>query len=278
MSKIYEVYSTARTDGKLHSWGARRTLEEAELVMKERFTGKNEEWAKKHHERWWIEEIDTTSLFEIPSKPTPRESFTVEATEVESRPGIWNTLSVDVKNTAGEVVAHYKRNHPGLMRTFEPFRQGDRLFTLISQDYTCTAVLDLESGEVVASEKPHSNGFCPVGFYVPDWWDLHDESILPGSKYWSDHDELPKGDFGFVWGCIWGDDSSWKVQYLDLSRVQQGEIKRDERFGYVKLAARPELDAKEFIRCSFYGGKASVEFDVEQDFDLNSGEPIDPLE
>jgi hypothetical protein len=33
-----------------------------------------------------------------------------------------------------------------------------------------------------------------------------------------------------------GDDSSWKVQYLDLSRVQQGVVRRDERFGYLELA------------------------------------------
>jgi len=26
------------------------------------------------------------------------------------------------------------------------------------------------------------------------------------------------GAFGFIWGCVWGDDASWKVQYLDLSR------------------------------------------------------------
>lgn len=43
------------------------------------------------------------------------------------------------------------------------------------------------------------------------------------------------GDFGFVWGCVWGDDSSWKVQNLDLSAVQDGVIRRDERFGYLKL-------------------------------------------
>lgn len=149
MSKIYEVYSTASSNGELHSWGARRTREEAELLMEKRFTGKNKEWAKKYHERWWVEEIDTTGLFELPSKPTPRENFTAEASEAESRPGTWNTLSVDVKTSSGDVVARYERNHPR-----------------------------------------------------------------------SDHDELPKGDFGFVWGCIWGDDSSWKVQYLDLSRIR----------------------------------------------------------
>lgn len=186
MSKIYEVWSIALSDGKPHSWGARRTEEEANQLLQERSTGKHEDWAKKHHGRWWVEETDTTGLFEFPSKPTPRERFTAEATQVESRPGTWNTLSVDVKDSDGGVVAEYQRNYSSLMQTFEPFRQGDRLFALISQDYTCTSVLDLQSGEIVASEEPSSGGFCPVGFYVPDWWDLHDSSVLPGSKHWSD--------------------------------------------------------------------------------------------
>tara|TARA_R110002096_G_scaffold114712_1_gene248686 strand:- start:1069 stop:1905 length:837 start_codon:yes stop_codon:yes gene_type:complete len=278
MSKIYEVWSIARSDGKPHSWGARKTRDEAEILLGERSTGEHEEWAQKHHSRWWIEEIDTTGLFEIPSKPAPRDRFTADTTQVESRPGTWNTLRVDIRDEDSTVVAQYTRNYPSLMQTFEPFRQGDRLFALISKDYTCSSVLDLQTGEVIASEEPSSGGFCPVGFYVPDWWDIHDGSVLPGSKHWSDDYELPKGDFGFVWGCVWGDDSSWKVQYLDLSTVQQGQLARDDRFGYVKLAARSELAAREFIGCQFYGGKASVRFDVEQEFDLSTGEAIDDME
>ena len=55
-------------------------------------------------------------------------------------------------------------------------------------------------------------------------------------EYWNADQEWPVGDFGFVWGGVWGDDSSWKLQYLDLSRVQEGIIVRDERFGYLELA------------------------------------------
>jgi hypothetical protein len=41
--------------------------------------------------------------------------------------------------------------------------------------------------------------------------------------------------FGFVAGCHWGDDCSWKIQYLDLSEAHKGKIKRDDRFGYIEL-------------------------------------------
>ena len=152
------------------------------------------------------------------------------------------------------------------------------MFALISTDYTATSVMDLATGKVIASETPDSNGFCPVGFYVPDWWDVNDDSVLPGSHYWSDDNELQKGDFGFVWGCIWGDDSSWKIQFLDLSKIQDGEIFREERFGYVKLAADPNVHPKEFIDCSFFDGKCRVSLKTESEFDLDTGKLVDDYE
>jgi hypothetical protein len=172
-----------------------------------------------------------------------------------------------------------------MLDTFEPFRQGPRDLALISRDYTRTAVLDLISGEVIAEEASGSNGsgFCPVGFYVPDWWDVLHAAAIPGAKYWTADAEWPVGEFGFVWGCHWGDDTSWKVQYLDLSRVKQGVITRDDRFGYVELATRgfrspcidPEASQESksppFILVSKYEGIAKVTFALEMNFDLASG-------
>jgi hypothetical protein len=150
-------------------------------------------------------------------------------------------------------------------------------------------VLDLESGSVIAEEMYESEeqalgGFCPVGFYVPDWWDLHDGSLIPGSEYWDANKEWPNGDFGFVWGCQWGDDSSWKVQYLDLSQIQQGVLRREERFGYLELATfgfeNPcfELDAAiqnsappPFIHVWRRNGEPQVSFAVRMTFDLDTG-------
>jgi hypothetical protein len=176
-----------------------------------------------------------------------------------------------------------------LLRTFEPFRQGNRDFALISPDYTKTAVLDLESGSAIAEEIDEPDaisgaGFCPVGFYVPDWWDVNDGSQIPGSKYWGADCEWPNGDFGFVWGCQWGDDLSWKVQYLDLSRVQLGVVRREERFGYLELATfgfenpcfRPDSATQKsppppFIQVWRENGTPQVRFAIQMIFDLESG-------
>ena len=267
LAKIYEVRSIARRDGVMHSWGARHSRTEAEAVLAKRIADKA--WADKYHERWWIEEVDTTGLFAIPPPPVPRDRFSTRVREVATGGGTWSTCHVDILDETGRVVADYDRNHPSLYRTFEPFRQGDRMFALISTDYTATSVMDLVTGRVVAAEEPSEMGFCPAGFYVPDWWDINDGSILPGSMLWKNHHELPKGDFGFVWGCVWGDDQSWKVQHLDLSRVREGKILRDERFGYIELASHPKLDPKDFIECSFHSDGCTVTFSVLAPFNLD---------
>jgi hypothetical protein len=266
---IYEV--RGRGAETILSYGVRHTLEEAQQLLaesQERVSG-----VGGKVDDWWIEEIDQAGLFEVPGRPTPRERFTtrVRGTSV---PGRWETVHVDVLEGT-RVVASYDRNY-SMLRTFEPFRQGDRFFALISPDYTATSVLDLQTGQIIASEKPLPAGFCPVGFYVPDWWDVNKGHVLPGSLYWSTEHEWPSaGDFGFVWGCIWGDDSSWKVQFLDLSEVQQGRIRREERYGYVKLATRPEAAAREFIRLRSWEGKRHVEFAALEEYDLATGQRTD---
>jgi hypothetical protein len=211
------------------------------------------------------------SSFEVPPRPTPRERYTTRVAVTE-QPGTWPTVHVDVLD--GDVVAaSYDRNY-SMLNTFEPFRQGDRTYALVSPDYTATSVLDLQTGQIIASEDPNAGGFCPAGYYVPDWWDLHDGRMLPGSTHWRPvDDEWPIGDFGFVWGCVWGDDSSWKVEYLDLSAVRGGVIRRDHRFGYLRLATNSKLDPSEFIRCSSSQGRRRVQFAIQVEHDLTTGRP-----
>jgi hypothetical protein len=296
---IYRVYGLHEGREKDYFFGAFRTRAEAnvriaELCAKE-MNGEN--WAKRHHDRGFvIRETVVDTDFEIPPSPKPRDRYFVKGTPKPNRPGTWDSTIVEVFRRASssdglEKAFEYERYY-SLLQTFEPFRQGSREFALISRDYTKTAVLELASGVVIAEEidepgAPAGGGFCPVGFYVPDWWDVNDCSVIPGSEYWTADREWPNGDFGFVWGCHWGDDSSWKVQYLDLSRVQEGVVQRDDRFGYVELATSgyvsPSLTLDppaianskppHFISVSRYKGAMKVTFAVELVFSLESGQP-----
>lgn len=292
--RIYGVHTGREKDTYL---GAFRTVEEAQeeiekLKMRE-MHGKN--WAQQYHDKGFdIREVVVTTEFEIPSLPKPRDKFVVKVTAKPNRPGTWDSMRIEVFRRSAspngiERICEYERNH-AMFQTFEPFRQGNREFALISRDYTRSAVLDLASGNVIAEEVQNGSpgeGFCPVGFYVPDWWDVNDShNLFQGSEFWDADCEWPIGDFGFVWGCNWGDDSSWKVQFLDLSGIQQGRLSRDERFAYVEMDTSGfdspcfsfDMDVStttappRFIRLSRYKGFTTVTFSVEMDFDLDSGE------
>jgi len=278
-------------------FGAFRSRAEANAEVENLFAREmnGQNWAEQYHNKGFvIREVVVGTDFEIPLQPKPRDKYAVKCSRKVNQPGTWDSTIVEVFRRTGtkgrfEKICEYERNYSP-MQTFEPFRQGGREFALISRDYTRTAVLDLESGCVVAEELDTcGEGFCPVGFYVPDWWDVNDGSIIPGSEHWNADREWPTGDFGFVWGCYWGDDSSWKIQYLDLSRVQEGTVRREERFGYVELATIAfnspclTLEVDEplksnpppFITISRYDGQARVTFAVEMGFGLESGRPED---
>jgi hypothetical protein len=291
---IFQIFGVHEGREKDAFFGAFRTTEEAqakiEQLHEKDMHGQN--WAQKYHNKGFIirpKVVDTD--FEIPSRPKPRDKY-VAATTKLNPPGTWALTRVEVFKRGptaaqSERICQYDRNY-GMLHTFEPFRQGEREFALISQDYTRTDVLDLAAGQVIAQEPQSGapgSGFCPVGFYVPDWWDVNDDYVIPGSEYWTADREWPTGDFGFVWGCYWGDDSSWKVHYLDLSRVREGVINRDDRFGYIELAtngfqtpcltldseAARKITRPSFIQVSRYKGISKVTFAVEMAFDLQSG-------
>jgi hypothetical protein len=294
---VYRIYGVHEGRAKDCYFGTFRSrsgadAEIAELCARE-MNGRN--WAQQYHNRGFvIREAVVDTDFEIPSCPKPRDKYVIKGSPKPNRPGTWDSTVVEVFRRASssrdlEKVCEYERNYC-LLQTFEPFRQGHKEFALISRNYTKTAVLDLGSGSIIAEEKdepgaPPGGGFCPVGFYVPDWWDVNDDSVIPGSEYWDVDNEWPNGDFGFVWGCYWGDDTSWKVQHLDLSRVQEGIVQRDDRFGYVELATSgfvtpclvpdPPVHGKSapphFIDVSRWNGGARVTFAVEMVFDLKSG-------
>ena len=112
--------------------------------------------------------------------------------------------------------------------------------------------MELPSCQDIGGETPHPNGFCPVEFYVP-----------------------PGKNFGFVAGCVWGDDSSWKIQFLDLSRATEGIVIRDDRFGYLELPDNvPLADAIRLIENP--GFEPSVDITNAVEFELRTGSRIDP--
>lgn len=199
--------------------------------------------------------------------------------QFEYSPNGWKGLKVGVfrvQDEEEEQIGEYERNHPALYTTFFHFSKNGRDYALYSPHYTVTRVLELPSCKDIGGEEINAFGFCPIEFYVPSYIDYEFTSTIDNrvsklrknqpkiedlSSQTFDHTNRDLNgrtsefqntykpvtsllfyEFGFVAGCIWGDDTSWKIQYFDLSEADKGIIKRDERFGYIELPDRVHLE------------------------------------
>ena len=180
--------------------------------------------------------------------------YSVKTEEIKNEKG-WSYLNVSVF-LDGEQIGEYIRNYPSLSDTFYPFKKDGKGYALYSKHYTATGVMKLPSCEEVCSEELISSGFCPVEYYVP--YDLEEGLV---------------GQIGFVAGCVWGDDSSWKIQVLDLSNIENGVILRDDRFRYIELPQ--EVKLKNAISTWHYDKEDDIiEIGATKKFKLWSGKEI----
>ena len=87
MGTIFEVRGERHSVSKLISYGARRTRLEAEELLKE--SRAQVVAAGGNVDRWWIEVVDSTGLFEIPPRPDRRtrlQLFRWRAVQCSHRP------------------------------------------------------------------------------------------------------------------------------------------------------------------------------------------------
>lgn len=193
--------------------------------------------------------------------------------KIEYSPNSWDGIKVGVFKVDNELetqIGEYERNYSTLYNTFHYFQKDGKDFALYSPHYTVSRIMELPSCKDIGGERPSAGGFCPVDYFVPS---VKSKKVGQGLK--------DANLFGFVAGCIWGDDSSWKVQYLDLSEVEKGIIKREERFGYIELLEGKKL--KDAIKISKYKDesgnyKAFVKIKTMQTFHLENGKLYDPFE
>jgi len=162
------------------------------------------------------------------------QKYHAKATIKANKAG-WDYSIVTIFDGAAEI-GSYERNFPSFgEQTFEPFEIDGAWYALYSRHYTCTRVMSLPGCRDLGGEEPHAHGFCPVELYVPRYksvvrinkngepsesWKFEDE----GEKYDCDKTDsfgnpVTVGSWqslgiGFVAGCLWGDDSSWKLEVL----------------------------------------------------------------
>ncbi|GAA0588527.1 hypothetical protein GCM10008942_41850 [Rhizomicrobium electricum] len=185
--------------------------------------------------------------------------YYARAEQLEPKEG-WGKSRISIFR-GSEKIGEYERNYPALGEsTFEPFERDGRWFALYSADYTCTRIMTLPDCRDIGGEQPASGGFCPAELYVPRYrtitWKFegrtseswHFEAGGEEANYFGPSGNTRKGvevsfgpwqslHLGFIAGCLWGDDSSWKLQVFDLSRAAEGIIERSERYGHLDIAS-----------------------------------------
>jgi hypothetical protein len=168
-------------------------------------------------------EVDPLGEFQIRMPADQRDTF--------------GRMKVEVLDArTGSRLGTYERRYGHLFHSFHVFRQAGRPFALYSDHYTCTRVMSLPDCKDLGGEKPESGGFCPVDYFVPQ---------EPGRGL--------DGQLGFVAGCVWADDNTWKVELLDLRRATEGLLRRIPAFGYEEYERDPdELRLREMVDLSGY--------------------------
>ena len=185
-----------------------------------------------------------------------RHRFWVQAEPREPiEDGRWAMARLRVFDGETQIGAYERNFPPYAEQTFEPFEWNGAWFALYSPDYTSTRVMSLPDCRDIGGEEPSPHGFCPVEFLVPRYreatyhlptgktvtgWEFHEEDAPSAETEFGAWVTVPTG---FVAGCIWGDDRSWKLQCIDIALAAQGRIERSERFGFVELPKSATLSA-----------------------------------
>lgn len=180
--------------------------------------------------------------------------YTTQTTIIDNGPNRFKHLDVDILED-GKKIGSYQRNYPSLIRTFLPFVQNSQVYALYSPDYTATRLMRLPDCADIGGEGRDEEGFCPAEYFIP-----------------YDPEKGLIGKWGFLSGCVWGDDSSWKVQHIDLSQAAQGVLRREERFGYLPTPSR--LPLREAINLEFYREDdeyQEVEFSIRRLYSMKQG-------
>lgn len=170
----------------------------------------------------------------------------------EDKPGHWSTLLIAVERD-GRTLGGYHRLYGSFGQdTFAPFQWDGVWYALYAAHYTCTRVMRLtdDSLEDWCGEEPSGGGFCPTAYFLPQMFtDGEGEQrivCVEDANSWSDWaafaaeagaEQAPLSfpGFGFLAGCHWGDDTDWKLRYVDYRQIQEKVLRIDERFGYHPL-------------------------------------------
>jgi len=175
----------------------------------------------------------------------------------------------EIKNEYKVQVGEYIRNYFDMMKTFFHFRREGKDYALYSPEYNGIRIMELPSCKDIGGEDNNKDDFSPREFYVPWIWNSYFEKIEGEMLVSTPHD---LSNFGFVLGCDNEGDNI--LQFIDLSEVDKGILKRDSRFGNIKIRENSNLE--DVISMEYYleeyPNERYVSILVEKIFNIDNGE------
>lgn len=199
-------------------------------------------------------ETDTTKYFGYTNTP-----FILGVTQVKTGKGTWDVTECNVYfhptiDDEWELIGSFNYGYHGHIEDiFCPFIHHGKWYATYSTKYTALSIASLgKTFEHVWSDDGGSYGFCPVeaavpkiikrnivdhGPYIDVYWDINLDEYGDRHLY-----ELMDSPVCFYSGCVWGDDSSWKLQLLNISRLHEGVITKEHVVGHFELPDQPLRD------------------------------------
>lgn len=153
------------------------------------------------------------------------------------------------KIIASEIPEFYRRD-------YSLDEDPDACKSISREEYDRLKAEDKADGREYKYHRAHVyEGFCPTDFYVPptkyymsrpytrdeNGYFHTDKNSDRVAEYLCDNDDAK---WAFVAGTIWGCEADgWKIQCLDLSRIEEGIVGRKESLGYIVLGRDRLSDA-----------------------------------
>jgi len=225
---------------------------------------------------------------------------------IDKSPNALKNIRIGIFRTddnSSEQIGEYIRNYHLFFKTFYYFIKDGKDYALYSPNYFITRVMELPSCVDIGGEEQTKTSLCPNEYYVPMYVDREYqftdkgervtrkyrivdpavEQTLPTPISWEREINTPITvssiscfPFGFVSGSYWVKEGPEIIQHLDLSQVEKGIIKRDERFGKIVLPRKITLPQAIVVEASQVSYKIpNVSIASERDYHLETGQVVD---
>jgi len=187
----------------------------------------------------------------------------------------WKGQKIGIFNNNDVWLGSYNRNYPNFgVETFAPFELNGNWYALYSEHYTATRVMSLPDCKDIGGEDPESCGFCPVEYYIPRYYKNSDlYNVFWNNEPGNEDSVIHYLPYAFIAGCVWGDDTSWKVEMIDLRQADKGIVKRTQPFGYSSLGTNHTLKDSIYIH-DWEDEELDVELVAARHYYIKDGENI----